>query len=118
MFLIALFQQMTRQYSNTGQQPLPNRIWSREIESYCIRIQFRRHYWFAGHDEQFTLRRVDVLIFVNLKSKEYVVGVEGITIGESKSVPELNRELPSIRGFRPTLRQCSNRLKGLLIDID
>src|SRR5215831_2934634 len=118
MFLVTLLQQMAWQYSNAGEQPFGSRIRSCEIEPHRIRIQLRQLNRLAGYDEEFTLRRVHTLILVNTKSKDYVVGVKWVTVGELQSLPEFNRELPSIRGLCPPLCQSSNRLEGFLVDID
>src|SRR5690242_9589586 len=109
--LVSLDQQMSGQDGKGIKDSLCRSVWLSQIEAYRVGVQLCHRERFAVNYEEVALRRVKLLVQIDLESKGHVVGIEWVAIGEAQTLAQFQSKTAAIVGDLP---RAGQRRFGLL----
>ena len=109
---------MTRQHRDAVEQPLRGGVRLRQIDLNRVLIELPHGDRLPSDDQQIALRRRHLLVQVDLKREQHIVGVERIAIGETNAAAQRQREPAAIGRDRPRPRQGGFGLLRFAVDMN
>src|SRR5260370_30320407 len=96
---------MEGEYGHAVQEPLGGSVGLRQVDNHLIRAELSNLDGLSPHLQKVSLRRVNLLIQVDLEAEQHVISIKRVAIGKRDAPPQLERVVFSVPGNLPGLRQ-------------
>src|SRR5262245_16310182 len=103
---------MPGKYAHAVKHAFRGCVWLRQVESHLIRSELLNLNGLARNLKEVSLRRVDLLIKIDLEAEQDVISVEGVAVRKRDPASQFHRVAFPVRRNLPGFRQrCFGALR-------